>query len=172
MLPTKRQDVWARATETDMLQALASLAILPSRQADDARFDKAVFFLALDGVTRHGLVMAVKAILQGKLGHGFFPSPPELRLQCDAAMRAHEAERERIWRRERLRREADEFRPVHHSPEERARVAGIMSSFRATPAEKAEQAERAEIRAKYGMTPEAIASVPDQPTTWKRVGER
>ena len=106
---TKSQDVWKPATEADKISALAALGSLPSRQTSGA-LDKAAYYLALDGVTRFGLSEAVKAILRGRLGHAFFPSPPELRMQCDKAMEHHVQMRERIARRQRI--EAERIPPV------------------------------------------------------------
>ena len=97
-----RQDVWTPATEADKAAALVSLAGLPSRQTSSAELDRAAFYVALEGVTRHGLAEAVRFILRGALGHGFMPSPPELRIQCDKAMQWHHDEAERIRRREQI----------------------------------------------------------------------
>lgn len=175
-LPTHHQDVWKPATDTDKLKALALLGGLPSVQTSSADRDEASFHIALEGVTQHGLFEAVKAVLQGKLGHAFFPSPPELRMLCDKMMEHHEAMRERIARQERIRRETPpEMPPL--TPEQQARREQIMANFRANrDRQKAAEeeariaAERADIRARYGLTPEAVANIPDAPlpANWTR----
>jgi hypothetical protein len=171
MLPTLQTDVWIRSTEDDWRKALATFERQPSRATSSAEFDQQVYFLALDGTTRYGLAEAVKAIVQGALGHAFFPSPPELRMQCDKAMQWHEYERERIWQRERNRLSAPQQIP--QTPEGRERVAKAYDEFCAgyvSEATKAEEAERQFIRDKYGMTPERLASIPDRPAP--RMGEK
>src|SRR5690606_5403817 len=105
MLPTTQQDVWTPATEDDFRRALAMLSRLPARETSSVEFDQMLYFVALKGTTQHGLFEAVTFILRGALGHGFFPSPPELRMQCDKAMEWHTQERERIAHREQMERE-------------------------------------------------------------------
>lgn len=168
-LPTLQIDVWKPASEEDQLKALILLAGLPSRAPDDEGTHKAAYFLALQGVTRYGLQEAVKSILQGALGHAFFPSPPELRIQCDKAMEHHVSMRNRIARQEQIRRERPpEPPPLTADAKERQRQrmaafhASLDSGKSAEEAAKLE-AERAEIRARYGMTPEVLASMKDQP---------
>lgn len=51
--------------------------------------DRAAYSVALENVTRYGISQAVRAIIQGSLDHVFFPSPPELRKECDRAMEPH-----------------------------------------------------------------------------------
>jgi hypothetical protein len=163
MLPTKAPDVWAKANEGNILQALALLAALPSRQADDAALDKETFFIALEGVTRHGLIEATKAILRGELGHAFFPSPPELRMQCDKGMEWHERMRDRIRRNE----QAAAQRPPEKralTPQERERQAERMRQFHRSIGADPDSVEgnfMADMEAKYGA--DALASVPDNP---------
>lgn len=157
--------------------ALASLGGLPSRQTSSAEFDQATFFVALEGVTRYGLAEAVKAILQGSLNHAFFPSPPELRIQCNKSMEHYEAMDERIRRRQ--RENADwvrQFRePVRKTDETRAVVAAAHQAFHAShdAAKLAEdEAARAEIRAKYGMTQEVLDAMKDRPAPADRMGAK
>lgn len=111
-----------------MLQALASLACLPSRASGDTELDRDLYCVALEGVTRHGLSEAVKAIMRGALGHAFFPSPPELRMQCDKAMEHHVSMRDRIQRQEKVDRERIPARR-EPTPEERARVKAKYEAF-------------------------------------------
>jgi len=141
------------------------LAGLPSRQTSSAETDEASYYMALDGVTQHGLFEAVKAALQHKLGHTFFPSPAELRMLCDKTMEHHVRMRDRIWIRERIARETSPDVPPKTAAE-RARVQEIMREFHASSEREKNdkfEAERAEIRARYGMTPEVLASMKDQP---------
>lgn len=164
-LPTIPKDVWAPATEQHKAAALASLASLPSRATNSESLDSAAYYIALEGVTRYGLSEAVRAIFKNALGHAFFPSPPELRGQCDKAMEHHVRMRDRVWLRERIARETPPDVPPR-TEEEKARVAEIMREFHASSErEKAAaiEAERAEIRQRYGMTDEVLASIKDQP---------
>ncbi len=65
------------------------LSALPSRVQSDRKLFKEVYFRALHGVSRHSLEMAVQNIIQGHsdLQHGFMPSPPELRRECERVMK-------------------------------------------------------------------------------------
>ncbi|HYE25079.1 MAG TPA: hypothetical protein VEG32_07760 [Clostridia bacterium] len=132
--------------------------------------DKAGYFVALDSVTRYGLSTAVRSILQGALNHGFFPSPPELRKQCDAAMEHHERMAEKVRRRE---RENAEFNRIHGGPFPERTEDGrrrVQEAYRAyldshqSASESEMEAARAEIRARYGMTEEVLAGIKDRPT--------
>lgn len=128
---------------------------------------EAGYFVALEGVTKHGLSEACRAILKGRLGHAFYPSPPELRLQCDKAMEGHRWHRERERRETRYINERRENNAnAYRSPEAIAKQQETYRRFVAGYAEteaKAEAAEREEIRARYGITDEAIANIPDLP---------
>lgn len=70
-----------------MLQCLTLLSSLPSRASDNDRVNVAGYYMALDGVSKFSLETATKQIMQGSLGHGFMPSPPELRIECNQVMR-------------------------------------------------------------------------------------
>jgi hypothetical protein len=166
-LPTQHQDVWTQATDADKLKALALLGGLPSRQTSSAEIDEATYYLALDGVTRHGLFEAVKAVHRNALGHPFFPAPSELRGLCDKAMKAHEDMRERAHRQERIRSERPPDRPPL-TEAEKQRQHERMAKFHASYSKHDEAAELAAIRAKYD--PELMAKVPDAPlpSNWKR----
>lgn len=115
--------------------------------------------MALDGVTRHGLSEAVKAILKGALGHAFLPSPPELRMQCDKAMEWHRAERENIRRRE---RENAEFNRQHGGPwkpptiQEKERAARVYAEF-------CKGYEKTSAEDTLKLDPELVAQIPDNP---------
>jgi hypothetical protein len=119
--------------------------------------DRAAYYIALEGVTRYGLAEAVKFILRGALGHAFFPSPPELRLQCDKSMEFHEMERRRIARREQMERERQEAAPHGEpTPEARARVAATYAKFCAGY-------DKAAAEDTLKLDPELVAQVPDNP---------
>lgn len=162
-----RIDVWAPASQEDMIKALISLGALPARETVNQQIEKASYYLALEGVTRYGLSEAVRAILQGKLGHAFFPSPPELRQQCDKAMEGHRWHRERERRETRYINERRENNALtQRSPEAIAKQQAIYRQFvdgYAKPEAKAEETERAEIRARYGMTDELVSAIADLP---------
>jgi len=140
---------------------------LPARESANQQIEKAAYYIALEGVTRFGLAEAVRSILKGSLGHAFFPSPPELRMQCDKAMEWPQRERERQLREERYVRERRENNTItQRSPEAIARQQAAYRKFcegYQSERNEAEEAERAEIRARYGITDESLASIPDQP---------
>lgn len=166
-LPTNQIDVWAPASDQDKLKALASLNSLPSRQTNEVELHEAGFFVALEGVTKHGLSEACRAILKGRLGHAFYPSPPELRMQCDKAMEGHRWHRERERREMRYineRRESNAH--TQRSPEAVAKQQAVYQAFVARQEDekaRAEEAEHAAIRARYGITEDSIAHLPDLP---------
>lgn len=164
MLPAVQSDIWKPATETEKIQALVTLSGLPSRATTAGELDNAAFMTALEGVTRHGLSEAVKAILKGALGHAFLPSPPELRIQCDKAMEWHRRERENIRRRE---RENAEFNRQHGGPwrpptaEEKERAARVYADFCKSYEPEPEDAPK--------LDPELVALVPDNPKSIAKV---
>jgi len=77
----------------DALRVLANA--LPGRQPVDMQLMLGAFEVALEGVSRWGLAQATREILQGSLGHGFLPSPPELRREVNRVMSPHVAARRR-----------------------------------------------------------------------------
>lgn len=122
--------------------------------------DEATFFVALEGVTRHGLAEAVKFILRGSLKHSFFPSPPELRLECDKAMEYHEREALRIRRRERESAEFDaDWQPP--TPDERRRAAQVYAAF-------CKGYEKAASEDSLKLDPALVAQLPDNPKSLAR----
>lgn len=178
MLPIIPSDVWKLADQEDWRRALALLKHLPSRATSSAEFDQQVYFIALDGTTQYGLFEAVKAILQGVLGHAFFPSSPELRMHCDKAMQHHVEVRNRIARQEQISRERPpEILPLTEEAKERQRKR--MEAFHAkiddgkvADRAAAVEVERADIRARYGMTDEVLAGVKDNPLAKARMGAK
>lgn len=171
MLPMNPLDVWTKATEDHILQALITLGSLPTRQSDTADIDRSAYHIALSDVTRYGLSEAVKAILRGRLGHTFFPSPVELRQQCDKAMEPHIRQAERVRVRETQEQVRTQYarNTADRSPETKERVAAAYKRFCAgyEDDKKAviENAEREAIRETYGMTPERLATIKDIPIT-------
>ena len=163
-LPAQQTDVWSLASQQDQIKALVLLASLPARETGDAQVDKAAYYIALDGVTRFGLAEAVKAVLQGRLGHAFFPSAAELRIQCDKAMEHHVSMRRQIERQEQIRRE----RPAERPPlteAEKERHAARMKAFNAGyETEKVAQP-------RIYLDPELVAKIPDAKTTWVNAGK-
>jgi hypothetical protein len=89
-------------------------------------------------------------------------------------MEPHESMRERIWRRER-----DKYpEPATRGPltaEERARALELVATLNRTfDGDKAAEieAERADIRDRYGMTAERLAGIQDQPLAGQRLGKQ
>lgn len=164
MLPTKSPDTKTTVSEAQILQALASLAGLPSRQADEEGIDRAMYFVALEGVTRYALSEAVKAVMRNKLGHTFFPSPVELRRLCDEAQRPHSDYQRRVRITEEQQLERDEFNRIQASktPEALARSRALWEQARARLAPDKEPEPR------LTLDPELVAKVPDAPSTFKR----
>lgn len=112
--------------------------------------------------------------MQNALGHGFLPSPPELRGQCDKAMEVFE---ERARRQRRLERENEEFNRQFGKPspplteDERHRQRERMARFYRSIGKDEEGDEasfRERMEAKYGR--EALAAVPDNPGFRRRRG--
>jgi hypothetical protein len=121
--------------------------------------DNAAFMIALDGVTRYGLTVAVKSILRGCLGHVFLPSPPELRIECDKAMHWHEREAERIRRREQFEADKSDWQPP--TPEAKERVSKAYARF-------CRGYEKAAVKETLKLDPELVAQVPDNPKSIAR----
>lgn len=162
MLPSAAPDLTTKATETQVLQALASLAGLPSRQQADLELARDMYFVALEGVSRYALGEAVKAIIRGGLGHTFFPSPVELRQQCDKAIAPHlEAER-RIRQREQQARENASIAAAYaaRTPESIARAKAIYDRF----CEQYEASKPGHKPFETTLDPELVAKIPDADT--------
>lgn len=109
-----------------MLECLTLLSGLRSRASDNAGVNVALYYIALKGVTRHGLQVATENIIQGSLGHPFLPDPPELRQECNRVMKpileaqARDAENARILKGQKEMLEA--MRSGNWTPESRARA--------------------------------------------------
>lgn len=150
-------------TEQDVLGAVVSLGSLPRRASDTAELDLMAFRIALEGVKAADLSAAVRAVLQGALGHAFFPAPPELRLQCNAAMDVRASEAARDLKRKRDVEERAALRRIEHSPEQRARVAAMHRAFHDSLRPMSEADEVNVIRQRYDPT--LLATIPDRAPT-------
>lgn len=142
-----------------MLQCLTLLSSLPSRASADDQVNVAGFYMALEGVTRHGLQTATKQIMQGSLEHAFLPSPPELRQECEKVMRPILEARSRDRREaEILKEQREEKRQREHSqstwtPESRQRASAKWQQIKAQM--QAESAKDDAKRNQYDVSPEA-----------------
>lgn len=117
-------------TRQDVLAALVRMGTLPTRSSDDATAELGIYVEALGGVKADHLAGAVRAIIRGSLGHGFLPSPPELRIECDKIAKAEAAAAAREHAERRRWEEVAEYRrTVEHSPESRARVQAMVDQF-------------------------------------------
>jgi hypothetical protein len=137
---------------------------MPAQATDEAGIDKAAYYLALENVTRFGLAEAVKAILQGQLGHAFFPSPPELRIQCDRAMEHHKQMRERIARQERIASERLPDIPPRTADEIARHTERMARFYEASGYEDGRKIAQERVT----LDPALVAQIADAPTTWKR----
>jgi hypothetical protein len=163
-LPAHQTDVWSKATQDDKIKALVLLSGMPAQATDEAGIDKAAYYLALENVTRFGLAEAVKAILQGQLGHAFFPSPPELRIQCDRAMEHHKQMRERIARQERIASERLPDIPPRTADEIARHKERMARFYEASGYEDGQKIAQERVT----LDPALVAQIADAPTTWKR----
>ncbi|MBC8718800.1 hypothetical protein [Ochrobactrum sp. Marseille-Q0166] len=130
------------------------LSSLPSRASADDQVNIAGFYMALEGVTRHGLQTATKQIMQGSLGHAFLPSPPELRQECDKVMKPIlEARARDSYERRILKEMAADNTRAKWTPESRARV---TAKWEATKAKQRLDNAAEETRSdQYDTSPEA-----------------
>jgi len=121
-----------------------------------------MYLVALDGVTRYALSEGVKAIMRGALGHTFFPSPPELRQQCDAAQRPHLEHARRIRLTEEQERERREEAAIRAGQTQaaRARVSAAYERFCAGYQQPTEFVPT--------LDPGLVAQLPDAPSTFSK----
>lgn len=88
--------------------------------------------MALDGVSVFALQTATKNIMRGVLGHAFFPSPPELRIQCDELMKPIlEARARDSYDRRILKEMAADSKRADWTPESRARATAKWEATKA-----------------------------------------
>ncbi|MBV2144220.1 hypothetical protein KUG47_12020 [Falsochrobactrum sp. TDYN1] len=115
------------------------------------------FYLALEGVTRHGLQTATKRILQGSLGHAFLPSPPELRQECERVMKPILEARVRDNQERRIREEMAKDKPVAKwTPESRARATAKWEAEKAQ--QRLDNAAEETRRDQYDASPEGCTA--------------
>lgn len=125
------------ATDHDILSALIALDGLPRRETSLSSVHLAAFRVAMEGneagrivVAQCDLAHAVRKIIQGALGHAFHPSPPELRMWCNAA-RDERCEQVRIDAlRKRTNDQLASRRRDEPSDEAKARVAELVAKFK------------------------------------------
>lgn len=165
---TRPNDYSERANRETISQALSLLVSLPRREVDieTGKLNLEAYHIALKGVTRRGLAEAIKAILRGELGHGFMPSPPELRRQYETAM-------EPVYRQMQAAKARDRkpSKPaVDYSPDAKARIAAIYAGFCASHQSKQAVSEPDAFR----IEPDdpRLASIPDAKTGWRKAGQR
>lgn len=118
-------------TRKDLLESLVRLGPLPRRAGDVVEIDEKVFAIAMQDARTQAVVVAAvdldvatRRIIAGALGHGFHPSPPELRTQCEKAKAERVDVLHRQLRDRRILREMEDRRAslVERTDEERARV--------------------------------------------------
>ena len=142
-------------------------------------FDKAFegYCTALASFTAEDIAEAIGRYLSAEwpdISLKFYPRAPELAHIVRLVRSEHAKDRERERRLEQLaldraeQAEAEKLRI--HTPEQKARVAALLANFHAATedeakrqAAEAREAERARIRAAYGMTEEVLAGVKDRP---------
>lgn len=125
-----------------------------------------MYFVALDGVSRYALSGAVKAIVRGALGHTFFPSPVELRQQCDKAIAPLvDAERHRRQREQQMRENAEiAAARSQKTPESIARAKALYERF----CEQYEASKPGAPEFVPTLDPELVAKIRDAPSTFSR----
>jgi len=135
---------------------------LPSRLVGDDMLDRAAYYLALEGVTRFSLVEAAKAIIRGALGHTFFPSPVEIRMQCDKVMAPYVAARRRMEELAKQQRENEAYERTRQAAaktgKDRARkaYADFVAGYEAMKRNEPEGFVSS-------LDPELVARIPDRP---------
>jgi hypothetical protein len=125
-----------------------------------------MYHVALAGVSRYALNEAVKAIIRGALGHTFFPSPVEMRLQCERAMEPHIRQAERIRLMEQQKTDNEHFEHViaQRTPQSMARVSEAYRRYcEQYNASKAKTESPAPV-----LDPELVAQIPDATSTFKQ----
>lgn len=125
-----------------------------------------MYHVALDGVSRYALNEAVKAIIRGGLGHTFFPSPVEMRQQCEKAIEPHIRQADRIRRREEQERDNAAFERViaTRTP---AAVERQQEAYRRY-CEQYQASKPITKEPAVLLDPEEVAKLPDAPATFKR----
>ena len=118
-------------TDQDICAALGELTALPPREGQELEPSLEAYRRALSGVSWRDLAAAVDDISRGALGHGYFPSPPELRIAVDRAAEVEAARLAKIANDRRWREEAHSFRAIPRpTPEAKARVQAMVDAFK------------------------------------------
>lgn len=142
---------------------------------------KLQYFEALEGTTRDGLELTVKSILRGGLGHAFFPSPPEMRIEYDRVMKPEFEREAREWRERKNLAEIDKHcAPVNHSPESRENVRRMTEEYMARQAAFKAASEAARPKGPDPFAPDwvpnpirpddpRLAGIPDRNDAMKRI---
>ncbi len=167
-------DTASKSSRSEITQALSLLRSLPRRATDtgQGKLNLEAYFIALEGVTRWGLSEAIKAILKGALGHGFMPSPPELRRQYEVAMKPVYDQWQRANReaREMAERQAERKTEIVRTPEARAKIAATYAAFCASHPSKQSVSEPDAFRIEADDP--RLASIPDAKTGWRKAAQR
>ncbi|TGU99170.1 hypothetical protein EN794_000035 [Mesorhizobium sp. M00.F.Ca.ET.151.01.1.1] len=137
MSSTISTEIVRTATPRDLLVTLAVFNPLPRRSSGNPELEFASFQTALEGrepgkivVGYTDLVSAARAIMQGALGHGFHPSPVELRMWCDACRDQRLEEIAKADRRRAADNEQAAYRSTGTKSEQgRERVAAAYALF-------------------------------------------
>ncbi|MDR6432007.1 hypothetical protein J2782_001742 [Brucella pseudogrignonensis] len=76
------------------------LKSLPSRQSDTPDFDRQIYMMALEDVSKGALAKTIRDVIRGAHGSEFLPAAPALRIMCDKNQRAvaEDMARERLHR--------------------------------------------------------------------------
>ena len=157
------------------LDRLFSVMPAPRGVNPEKAFDG--YVLALSGFAVVEIDEAIRRYLAADfpdMSLKFYPRAPELAHLCRLVRSEHAAAAERLMRIERLHRERQEEAEAAklriHTPEEKARIAALVAGLHASlededkrQAAEAREAERARIRAAYGMTEEVLAGIKDRP---------
>ncbi|TBD22977.1 hypothetical protein [Rhizobium ruizarguesonis] len=128
-LPMAQPDISCPATDTEKLTVLTRLlAAYPGRTPSDFRLVRPAYMQALEGVNQWALFEAERRINQNALGHGFMPSPSELRGQINRVMEPIlERERRAAIEARRYRWPEDKSPPPDEAA--RARIAECNRKF-------------------------------------------
>lgn len=171
-------DYWTPATREEVLKCLSFLSGLPSRDSANGQMETAGYYVALEGVSRFAIQTASKAIMRGALGHTFFPSPPELRIQCEDVMKPIREAHARDKRDREVRADMKRDSERQYVPPERRRA--LVQKWETMKAEQDAQRQneefetvselRSRIIGQIGET--AFNNIPDLPVrdTFKQVG--
>jgi hypothetical protein len=135
------------------------------------------YVAALSGFAVEYIDEAIRRYLSAefpKISLKFYPRAPELASIVRLVRAEHMAEGEKVRRALERQREAAELSESealrHHTPEQKARVTAaydgyLKATFGQQDADRRAERERqrAEVRARYGMTAEVLAGVKDRP---------